>query len=333
VAIASGDVRPAGDPVKPSASPRRPRSRRSASRCSEDATDTSIRYHRRVTRHALSSLSLLALVVSACGGAASESPDEEPVTVSAAATDSAGFLLEVGGTLSEVLTEPQGTIDDLEAARRAARGVDRLRAQRDLARAHLFAGEHSEGREQRNHYREMNELTTTSTRVRDEQLASDLDFLALWASWRGGMRNADARAQRFVDRHATSPDLVLIAWIIRGEIAFEAHAWDDALECYRAVLGRLGHPLYAFALYRSARVWHEQGREDDAQQALREVRDLGCGTDVSPATLHIANASAHALGEQTAPDTSGRERPASCPEGGVPTTAGPLEDERPPVLQ
>ena len=39
----------------------------------------------------------------------------------------------------------------------------------------------------------MNELTATSTRVRDETLAAELDFLALWAAWRGGQRNADAR--------------------------------------------------------------------------------------------------------------------------------------------
>lgn len=274
----------------------------------------------------------LAFVLSACGAAAVRAV-EEPSTVQAPATDSAAFLLEVGGSLADVLLPPEQSLDDLEAARRAARGVERLRAARDLARAHLFAAETSEGRERTAHYREMNELTTTTTRVRDEVLSSDLDFLALWAAWRGGQRNAEARAQRFIDHHATSPDLVLIAWIIRGEVAFADQRWDDALEGFRAVLGRLGHPLYAFALYRSARVWHEQGHEDESRQALTEVRDLGCVADVSPATLHIALAAMHALGETTVVDASGRERPASCAAPGAAPTSGAVEDERPPPVQ
>jgi hypothetical protein len=274
--------------------------------------------------------SILVVLLSACGAAAVEAPAED-TTLEAPATDSAAFLLEVGATLSDALVRPTESIEALDAARRAARGVDRLRAQRDLARAHLFAAETSEGREQRAHYREMNELTTTSTRVRDPQLSADLDFLALWAAWRAGQRNADGRAERFVDHHATSPDLALIAWIIRGEVAFADERWDDALAGFRAVLGRLGHPLYAFALYRSARVWHEQGREDDAHQALAEVRNLGCVPEPSPPTLHIAIAAAHALGETTAPDLSGRERPSSCPVEGTAGTTG-LEDERPPPV-
>jgi len=275
---------------------------------------------------------ILALASTACGAATAEGAAEE-TTLHAPATDSAAFLLEVGASLADVLERPIDSIEVLELNRRQARGVDRLRASRDLARAHLFAAEITEGREQRAHFREMNELTTTTTRVRDPQLAAELDFLALWAAWRAGQRNADGRAQRFIDHHATSPDLVLIAWIIRGEIAFADERWDDSLESFRAVLGRLGHPLYAFALYRSARAWHEDGREDESRQALGEVRDLGCGTDPSPATMHIALAATHALGETSATDPSGRERPASCPEEGATTTTGPLEDERPPVLQ
>jgi len=275
---------------------------------------------------------LLSVLLVACGAAVAEAPSDD-TTLQAPATDSAAFLLEVGGNLVEVLARPSGTIEELDAARRAARGAERLRASRDLARAHLFAAETSEGREQRAHYREMNELVTTTTRVRDAALSADLDFLALWASWRSGQRNADGRAQRFVQHHESSHDLVLIAWIIRGEVAFADQHWDDALADFRAVLGRLGHPLYAFALYRSARVWQEQGRQDESRQALTEVRDLGCATDVNAPTLHIALAATHALGETTTTDVHGHERPTSCPIGGATTAAGPLEDERQPVLQ
>lgn len=273
------------------------------------------------------------LAATACGAGSAELADDEPGVV-APATDSAAFLLEVGGNLVEVLARPSEDLDTLEAARRAARGTERLRAQRDLARAHLYAAEVTEGREQRAHFRAMNELTTTSGRVRDEALSADLDFLGVWVAWRAGQRNAEGRAQRFVAHHESSRDLLMLVWLIRGEIAFSEEHWDDALEDFRAVLGHLGHPLYAFALYRSARVWHEQGRSDDSVQALREVRDLGCAADAGAPTMHIALAATHALGESTRPDASGHERPESCADAPATTsTGGGLEDERPPVLQ
>ena len=197
-------------------------------------------------------------------------------------------------------------------------------------RAHLFAAQTAEAREQRDHYRAIQDLSSSTTRVRDEQLAADIDFLGLWGAWRSGHRSDDQRAQRFVAHHESSRDLVLMAWIIRGEVAFADHRWDDSLESFRAVLGRLGHPLYAFALYRSARVWLEQGRTDESRQALNEVRDLACASDANPPTVHIALAATHALGEPTLTDPSGRERPTSCATHTT-TTAG-LEDERPPGI-
>ncbi|MFO0684305.1 MAG: hypothetical protein U0234_19790 [Sandaracinus sp.] len=272
-----------------------------------------------------------ALLLVACGGAAVESA-AEPTTLHAPATNSAAFLLEVGANLADVLARPEATIEELDAARRAARGMERRRAERDLARAHLYAAEAGDERERATHLREVRELTQTSTRIRDEQLSADLDFLQLWASWRLGQRVAEGRAQRFVEHHESARDLVLMAWLVRGEIAFEGERWDDALEGFRAVLGHLGHPLYAFALFRSAAVWREQGREDDARQALTEVRDLGCAGDASAPTIHIAIAAARALGETTLTDPSGRERPASCPAEGAPSH-GAVEDERPPILQ
>lgn len=272
-----------------------------------------------------------ALLLSACGGATAETA-AEPTTLHAPATDSAAFLLEVGANLVDVLAPPSGSIEELDAARRAARGVDRRRAERDLARAHLYAAETSDERERARHLREARELTQTTTRIRDEQLSADLDFLQLWVTWRLGQRAADGRAQRFVQHHETARDLVLMAWLVRGEIAFADERWDDALEGFRAVLGHLGHPLYAFALFRSASVWREQGRDDDARQALTEVRDLGCPSDASAPTVHIAIAAARALGETTLTDPSGRERPATCPAEAAPSH-GAIEDERPPILQ
>ena len=271
-----------------------------------------------------------AVLLVACAGAST--PDaEEPTTLRAPASDSAAFLLEVGGTLTDVLTRPSESIESLEASRGASRGEERRRIQRDLARAHMLAAEETEGREQRRH---RTDATTAADAAahgsHDDRLVAEMDFLALWVAWRAGQRSADGRAQRFVRQHETSRDLVLMAWLIRGEVAFAEEEWDDAITAYRAVLGHIGHPLYAFALYRSARAWHEDGRSDESRQALGEVRDLGCSADASPATLHVALAASTALGDGSVTGPDGRERPATCPEEG--STAHTTEDERPPVL-
>jgi hypothetical protein len=267
--------------------------------------------------------------VTACGAATVEV--EEPTTMQAPASDSAAFLLEVGATLTDLLVRPTESIEDLETARRAARGAERRQRERDLARAHLFAAEETEGREARRHLREVSELARSASQSsRDETLAAEMDFLQLWAAWRAGQDAATGRAQRFVSRHESSRDLALMAWIIRGEVAFQGEDWDDAIEAYRAVLGRLGHPLYAFALYRTARAQFQDGQTEESHQALEEVRDLGCPSDASPPTLHVALAATHALSGRTRTDPDGRERPESCPLEAVTTHA--TEDERPPPV-
>jgi hypothetical protein len=272
----------------------------------------------------------LGLLLVACGAAST--PDaEEPTTLHAPASDSAAFLLEVGGNLTDLLTRPTESIEELEAARRAARGAERRQRDRDLARAHLFAAEDTEGRESRGHLREASESARTAAQSsRDETLNAEMDFLQLWSAWRAGQAAATGRAQRFVSRHESSRDLVLMAWIIRGEVAFADEEWDDAIEAYRAVLGRLGHPLYAFALYRTARAQFQDGHVEESHQALEEVRDLGCPSDASAPTIHVALAATHALSGATRTGPDGRERPASCPEEAVASHA--TEDERPPPV-
>ncbi len=282
--------------------------------------------------HAVAVAIALALPLAACGAAASEVEVEEPSTLHAPASDSAAFLLEVGATLTDVLVRPSESLEELETARRAARGTERRLRERDLARAHLFAAEETEGRESTRHLREAGELARSAAHSsRDATLATETDFIQLWAAWRAGQAAATARAERFVSRHESSRDLALIAWIIRGEVAFADERWDDAIAAYRAVLGRLGHPLYAFALYRTARAQFQAGRTEESHQALEEVRDLGCPTDASEPTLHVALAATHALSGRTRQDPTGRERPATCPEEAVTTHAS--EDERPPPVE
>lgn len=276
-------------------------------------------------------LTLIALVLVGCGASAPPVEDETP-TLHAPASDSAAYLIEVGGTLAEILRAPSEPVEALESAQRSARGADRRRVQRDLARAHLLLAEGLEGRDAS---RERRAATTSAEAAsrgsHDDRLLAEMDFVQLFAAWRAGQRAAEGRATRFVTRHDDGPrDLVLLAYLVRGEVAFADEAWDDALTAYRAVLGHVDHPLYAFALYRSALVWNAQGRTDEARQALHEVRDLGCTASVSAPTMRVALEATSALGEAHHTDPSGHERPDACPEQPVSTQS--IEDERPPVL-
>jgi len=277
---------------------------------------------------ALGSWFCIVVALSGCGAGNAESGDGEDGAESLAG-DGSALLVEVAGGVSEVLTPPSGSIEELEGTRRAARGTARRVAERDLARAHLFAIDASTGRERRAHVRAVQELT--SARVRDAQLSAELDLIGLWGSWRSGAGVADGRAQRFIAQHDDARDLALLAWLVRGEIAFARQRWDDALEAFRATLGRLGHPLYAYGLYRSALVWRALGRDDDTRQALAEVRDLGCGGDAAPGTVRVAVEAARALGEGVS-QVDGRQRPEHCASGEA-TQSTSAEDERPPGVR
>lgn len=276
---------------------------------------------------ALSSIVLLV----ACGAAAPAQVEEPESAPTAPASDSAAFLLDVGGTLTDLLARPSEPIEALDAARRGSRGADRRQRERDLARAHLYAAEETTGRDSRRHLREAAELAhdaAAATRV--STLIAELDFIQLWCAWRAGQDAAEGRAERFVTRHDEAGDLTLLAWVVRGEIAFEHQRWDDAIEAYRAVLGHLEHPLYAFALYRTARARFQDGREEDAHHLFEDVQALGCPSNASATTLHVALEATHALSGATRTDAEGRERPASCPEEAVAVHS--IEDERPPPV-
>ena len=77
-------------------------------------------------------------------------------------------------------------------------------------------------------------------------------FLEVWLDFETEGRNAASRAERFTTRHDQSGDLLVLVWMIRGELALRAEDWEGARAGFRFVLGQLGHPLYAYALYRTA---------------------------------------------------------------------------------
>ncbi|HJL15868.1 MAG TPA: hypothetical protein RMH99_09440 [Sandaracinaceae bacterium LLY-WYZ-13_1] len=248
----------------------------------------------------------------ACGGANDHEGTREaprPVTVEPAA-----FLEEVGAASSVVLQRPRRSLEELEQARRDARGQARRLATRDAVVGLVFAASEAEGREARRLRRRAERLADAAVRgSRDASLRAEIAFAKLWLAWRAGSRLAERRAERFTTRHRESGDLLTLAWMIRGEIAFTDERYEDAVEAYRFALGNLGHPLYAFALFRTAHAHRRLGHEERATQAFDEVEQLGCGREVPRATLRIATAAASERGSGLRIDTDGVTRPARCP--------------------
>jgi tetratricopeptide (TPR) repeat protein len=253
---------------------------------------------------------VIALCAIACG--ASQSARSTTVRV-----DPGEFLLEVGGQSASVLTRPERSIEELETARRDARGNERRAISRELVIAHMFAAEQAEGRDARRIRRRAEQLADSTVQgSRDDALLAEMAFVKLWMSWRAGTANAAQRAERFTDRYRQSGDLLTLAWMIRGEIALDGEDYDDALTAFRFALGQLEHPLYAYALFRSARAYRVQGRTEEADQALAEVESLGCASAL-PSTIRLANAAAGERGTGVARGADGVERPASCPAPGT----------------
>lgn len=268
---------------------------------------------------------LVALALGACG-ASGGGGAREPARTSA--LEPIAFLLDVGSRRIEVLRPPERSIEELAAARGSARGAERRAILRDLARAHTIAARNAEGREARRHRDDADRFGAAAAEgSRDPTLAAEMDFLALFRLFESGARNAAARAERYTSRHETAGELLLVAWMIRGELALAAEDWQGARAAFRFALGSLGHPLYGYALYRTAFAWRGAGDDVEARQALEETAALGCTGD-EPATLRVALLAASALDVGARADRGGTRRPASCPEG-----SGEREDEagwRPP---
>ena len=208
------------------------------------------------------------------------------------------YLLEMAGTSSGWLARPSSGSEALQKQARGLRGDERRRAFAQLAVAHLWEAENElDERRAKRHRRDANEAVQNATnRSRDDSLIQAMAFVSLVVAWRNDSRNSDAAAERFVDRHRTAGDLHLLGWIVRGEIAFGARRWNQAATAYRYLLGEMEHPLYAFALYRTAHCYRGQGRTEDARQALREVAGLG-GPGARPEVARVAEAARRELGE------------------------------------
>lgn len=263
--------------------------------------------------------------LTACGAATSGSR-----TVRAGSVDAAAYLLEIGAESTVVLRRPERSIDELEAARREARGPDRRTATRDLIVAHVFAADEAERREARRLRRRAEQLADAAVRgSRDSTFLAEIAFAKLWLSWRAGASNAEQRATRFTERFRSAGDLLTLAWMIRGEIALDDERYDDAITAFRFALGQLEHPLYAYALWRTARAYRLLRRSEEATQALTEVEQLACARSPSPFVVRVATAAASERGSGLRRDPDGVTRPAACPSPAERAADGESEGWRP----
>jgi tetratricopeptide (TPR) repeat protein len=249
-----------------------------------------------------------ALALSACAGAGTGGSTTHTVTI-----EPASFLMEVGASSTFVLRRPERSTEELMEARGSTAGAERRQILRELVVAKLFEAESAEGRSARRIRNDAERFAENAVRgSRDSNLIAEMDFVKLWLSWRANAANAASRAERFTDRHTRAGELLMLAWMIRGEIAFAADRFDDAIAAFRFALGQLEHPLYTYALLRTAHAYERLGRSEDAAQALLEVEQLGCARGASPFRVRLAAAAASERRSGVQRDDDGVMRPASC---------------------
>jgi len=257
-----------------------------------------------------------------CGGA---TPTPRSAAAPAASVDPAAFLERVGAESTALLQRPSLSLDELEAARVEARGQERRQATRNLVVGLMFAAQDAEGRDARRHRRRADRLADATVRgSRDRDLAAEIAFVKLWMAWRSGARNAARLAERFTERHTRSGQLVALAWMVRGEIAFDEERHEDAVAAWRFAFGQIGTPLYAYALYRTASARQALGQADEAEQALAEVEQLGCDAEAHAEIRRVSLAAASENGRGMRVDVDGVTRPAACP---VPSEDDQEEEE------
>jgi tetratricopeptide (TPR) repeat protein len=231
----------------------------------------------------------------ACG---SPPPPARPVTRSAE-IDVPALLLEVGAERTPALRRPAEPVDALKDAVRAGRGAERFEALRKLALAELWAGEEATDERDAKRARKAAIHTTHDARgrTRNQAVLAELAFVELWCAWRAGRDGAEDLAARYAEDRHEAGELMLFARAIAGELALEREDYPQAAEAYRWLLVQLEHPLYAYALWRTAACYRGMGRDDDAKQALREAADAGSGPNAADAAKRIAAVARAELGE------------------------------------
>ena len=263
-------------------------------------------------------VSLTFLLVMGCG--ATSTPTR--TTAAPSDFDPLAFLMEIANSQTELLRAPDESVETLMERRTSVSGAERRQVLRDLARAHLALARTAEGREARRHREAFARFSDSAVNgSRDDHPNAEMAFLEVWLDFETEGRNAASRAERFTTRHDQSGDLLVLVWMIRGELALRAEDWEGARAGFRFVLGQLGHPLYAYALYRTAFAWHSAGDDEQARQALEEAAALGCDGSASEPTRRMALLAAHQLGLGLRAE-DGRNVPETCPTRDAETAEG-----------
>ena len=146
-----------------------------------------------------------------------------------------------------------------------------------------------------------------------EDLLAEVEFGLVWASWRTGHTSAGELAEHFTAEHPRSGDLLALAWMIRGEVAQQQQLPRESLQAFRFGMNRLGEPLYAYALWRSASVQRQSGNDVAARESLLSVEREACGREAPELVRQLAYEAAHDLGHDVRVDPDGVIRPDTCP--------------------
>ncbi|MCA9582590.1 MAG: hypothetical protein KC416_12405 [Myxococcales bacterium] len=259
---------------------------------------------------------LLIMALGACGASkpAPKAPKPEAMPPSE-------FLLLYAGTWTHSFENP-GDPEEVLARLQGTSGDERKKVLRDLAVAHLHAAEGTDDKKaQRKHRRESDRYARLASRGRVEDYRrAEMRFVQLWNAWRAGEKKAEKLAETITEEHRDALDVYNLSWAIRGEIALDQGHHKEAASHYRYLLTLIEHPLFTFALYRTAAIQEDEGRKEDAEQALREAVNMGCKEDASKPALEASLAAAAKLGLGAKLDPKGTARPASC---GAATQDGP----------
>lgn len=236
------------------------------------------------------------------------------------------YLMEWAGNWHEPLDPPSDDPADLKSAIRGTRGTERQEATLRYLLSLLYQMEDARAEEDRLTIRRTTrEFRSTVRKLRRARgtLAATRDFVDLLFAWRGEESRALRLAERFANQHEDESTLHSLAWMIRGEILFSKRRYSNAAEAYRYLLGQLDHPLYPFALWRTAAVHGERGEDTERDEILRQIVQLGCPDDAAESTAIIAAAAASEVG-------IGRrgERFETCRAGAAPRSD--IDNELPP---
>jgi len=260
---------------------------------------------------------LLCVCVAVYAYACASSPETRTAPVTKEYWSAPSFLLDLGRERTSLFGLPVDDIDTLEKKLRAAKGSKTRRETiRLLVFAHLRETDGSaDARKRRRHRRQAGRLAQSLAKVtRDANVSAEMAFAELWMTWRAGKRRAGGIASRFVRFHRDNHELLYLAWTLRGEVAFESKRYREAERHFRYLIGVPGHPLYAYALFRSADCFEAMKKKDDADEARKEVVHLGCRDDAEPLVMRVVKQAMQRLRISMRSDPDGKSRPAVCPK-------------------